>query len=95
MPARWVDVTVRHPLASTYIDEAERTAGAALAAARRDKLKNYPTRDGMHCTVFGLEVYGRITEEAAQLITEWAGAASQEKQALGLPARSARGRWLT
>ena len=95
LPARWVDVTVRHPLASTYIDEAERTAGAALAAARRDKLKNYPTRDGMHCTVFGLEVYGRITEEAAQLITEWAGAASQEKQALGLPARSARGRWLT
>ena len=68
---RWVDVTVRHPLAGspTEVQRAARRAGEAARRGEREKHTRYP---GEQLTAFAVETYGRVGAEARQWLRKLA-----------------------
>ena len=68
---RWVDVTVRHPLAGSpaEVQRAAKRAGEAARRGEREKHTRYPG-DGL--TAFAVESYGRVGAEARQWLKKLA-----------------------
>ena len=68
---RWVDVTVRHPLAGSpaEVQRAAKRAGEAARRGEREKHTRYP---GDRLTAFAVESYGRIGAEARQWLRKLA-----------------------
>ena len=97
--AVFVDVTVRYPLAARYLRGAEgcsssNSFGFACRVANEEKHKRYPSSNGIRCSPFALETFGRISDESFDFLDSLAAAASARDVARALPPRPRKRLWL-
>ena len=88
-----LDITIRHPAASRYIEAGSATRdGACAEEAEEEKAEAYPPRGGVAVTAFAAETYGRLGLQAEQFIRMASAAAARNAQERGHPGASV-GRW--
>ena len=97
--ALYIDVTVRNPLMDRYLrgergSSSSNTSGFACDCALRDKRKRYPSTNGLVCTPFALEVFGRISPECVLLLETLAGDAASHDVSRAMPPRAWKRTWL-
>ena len=92
MPDAVIDVTVRHPGAARYAEEAATTAGACAAKAEEDKANDYPARGGVAVLAFAAETWGRLGLQAEQFLRTAGAEAAARAVDRGHPAPRLR-RW--
>ena len=82
-----LDITVRHPVASRYMEAgAAKLDGACAAKAEEEKAEAYPPRGGVAVTAFAAETYGRLGLQAEQFIRMASAAAARCAHERGHPA---------
>ena len=93
VPDALLDITVRHPRADRYQPAAARVAGHAAAQAEREKFVTYPPAGGRSIIAVAHETWGRLGEQAEQLLAACNAAATRQAYRRGrLPGNSLR-RW--
>ena len=71
-----VDVTIRHPTVSRYQPKSSREAAAAATMAEKDKQQRYPPAQGRVVTPFAMETWGRLGNDAEEMLTTLAAEAT-------------------
>ena len=93
LPDLLLDVTVRHPRASRYFQEALRKPGAAAAHAEREKTEKYPAVPGAAVWPLVHETWGRLGDRAEELLAIAAAASARRAMRRGrVPGNELR-RW--
>ena len=93
--SRYCDVTIRQPMASSYLPKAARCPGAALEVATLEKHTRYPTRGGLAVSACAIELFGLMNSEFSAMLADLSFAASEQRKSLGFSPRSSRSRWLS
>ena len=93
--SRYCDITVRQPLADTYLPRSARCPGSAVQTAVLKKHQRYPIVAGMTVTACAIEIYGAMSSSFSGVVSELSFAASEEQKSSVVSARSQRGKWLT
>ena len=78
-----IDVTIRHPMAAAYQPSAARVQGHAAASGEREKKERYPAAGGRSMTPFAVETWGRLGDEAEELLQTLAAAATRRETRRG------------
>lgn len=97
--AVFLDVTIRNPLAARYLrgergSSSSNTSGFACVLANREKHQRYPSRSGLCCTPFSIEVFGRASDECINVLESLAASAAARAASKALPPRAWLKHWL-
>ena len=77
LPELIIDVTIRYPMVQRYQPSASHQPGAAAAAAEKDKQQRYPPAHGRAVTPFAMETWGRLGQDAEELLQNMAAEATR------------------
>ena len=83
LPELIVDVTIRHPTVSRYQPKSSREAAAAATMAEKDKQQRYPPTQGRVVTPFAMETWGRLGNDAEEMLTTLAAEATRHARRHG------------
>ena len=93
LPDVLLDITVRHPRAERYRPASEQVAGSAAARAEAEKEDKYPAARGRAVWPVAHETWGRLGEQAEQLLVVIAAAAARRAYRRGRTAGTELRRW--
>ena len=88
-----LDVTIRHPGASRYVDLAHQVSGHANACAEKEKHNRYPDSGGRRIICAAVESYGRIGPEFLSWMESLASIARVHDRVRGLSAQRYLQKW--
>ena len=90
---RFLDMSVRCPLATTYMPAAAEASGVAAEEGARSKTERYPPTRGLEVVPCIMETYGRINVDFNEFLMQAATHAERKRSTAGLPAQRFRARW--
>ena len=90
---KWIDVSLRVPMADHYQPQAQTIAGFALARADQDKQTRYPPKNGLFCTTCAVECFGRLSQGFVDFLHECADQANSRRLYWGIRPQRLRGKW--
>jgi hypothetical protein len=83
VPDALLDITGRHPRAERYQPAAASVAGHTAAQAEREKFVTYPSAGGSSIWAVAHETWGRLGEQAEQLLATCNSAATRQSYRRG------------